>query len=238
MPLHKNLFLLFLIFPLFLSAQERRTLYGRVISDGDGVGVPAAFVINTKAGVETKTNALGNFTIEAAVGDKIAVYNSKIQVREFRITEASFEEKPFTVSVQVTAFEMEELVIEDTINSVSLGIVPKDQKQYTYAEKKVFTATSTPVDALLNAISGKTKLLKKGLETERKEMLMEKIGYLYSEEDIMEEFKIPEEYVRGFVFYVAEDKEFSEALKSKNETLAKFLMQGLATEYLKVLKNE
>lgn len=237
MHLQKYLLLFFLFISFFLSAQERRTLQGRVVSDGDAIGMPAAFVINVKAGLETKTDALGNFTIEAAVGDKLAVYNSKIQVREFVVKEESFKENPFTVSVQITAYELKEIVIQDTINSVALGIVPKNQKKYTHVEKQVFTAMNG-VDGLINAITGKTKVMKMALETEKKEMLMEKINYIYTEEELTRDLKIPEEYIRGFVFYVAEDKEFSEALKAKNETMAKFLMQGLAKDYLKALNNE
>ncbi len=238
MYLHKQLLLFFLFISFFLSAQERRTLQGRVVSDGDAIGVPAAFVINVKAGLETKTDALGNFTIEAAVGDKLAVYNSKIQVREFIVKEESFKENPFTVSVQITAYELKEIVIQDSINSVALGIVPKNQKKYTHVEKKIYTANSTSIDALLNLVTGKTRALKLDLKTEKKEMLMEKINYLYTEDELTDDLKIPEEYIKGFIFYVAEDKEFSEALKAKNETMAKFLMQGLAKDYLKVLNNE
>lgn len=234
MPFKKIVFLLVLFIPLFALAQNRQSLYGRVVSDDDPtVGLPNIYVINPKAGMEIKTNALGNFTIDAAPGDVLTVYSPSVKVREFTIRESSFAEQPFVISVEVTAYELEEVVIQDTINSVSLGIVSKNQKEYTPAEKRVFTATNG-VDGIINAIRGRTKMLKKELEVEKKEQLMEKIGNLYTEEQLMAEFKIPEDKVRAFVFYVADDKKFAAALKEKNDVMAKFIMQGLAEEYLKI----
>lgn len=222
---------------MLLFSQERKTLNGRVVVDDAGIG--DVFIINKATGIEKKSDAMGNFTIEAKPGDKITAYSPRTVVRDFAISEQSFKENPYTISVNIQAYELDEVVVDKSINSVSLGIVPKGQKQYTPAERKLFTATSGfGVDALLNALSGRTQMLKRAVETEKKEMLMEKIGNICTEEDIITEYKIPKEYVSGFVYYIVEDREFANAVNTKNYTMARFLMTGLSLKYLKLIPNE
>lgn len=243
----KNLlFVIVLLFSLCLSAQERQLLHGRVVPDGGGVGISNLFVINTTAGLETKTDANGGFEIMAKRGDVLVVYSTMTAVREFRVSDSFFKEKPLILSVSFV-YELEEIVIESyrDITPESLGLVPKGQKRYTPAEKKLFTATNglgigtiVALDPIINAISGKTRTLKQAVQTERKEMLREKIYEIVTEEEIREKYKIPAEYVRGFVFYCVEDKALAAAVRDDNETLAKFLMTGLAERYLKLISND
>ncbi|AWH84889.1 hypothetical protein HYN59_07020 [Flavobacterium album] len=222
---------------MLVLSQERKALNGRIMVDDAGIG--DVFIINKATGIEKKSDAMGNFTIEAKPGDMITAYSPKTVVRDFAISEQSFKENPYVISVNMQAYELEEVVVDKSINSVSLGIVPKGQKQYTPAEKKLYTATSGfGIDILLNALSGRTQMLKRAVETEKKEMLMEKIGNVSTEEEIMTEYKIPEEYVSGFVYYLVEDKEFANAVNTKNYTMARFLMTGLSIKYLKLINNE
>jgi len=226
-----------LMIPLLALSQERKTLTGRVLADGIGIG--DVFIINKATGIEKKSDAQGNFVIEARAGDAITAYSTKTVVRDFAITEASFQEQPYIISVNVQAYELDEVIIENRITSESLGLVPKDQKQYTHAEKKLFAATSGfGIDGLINAINGKTKMLKRAVETEKKEMLLDKINYVATKEELMIEYKIPEEYINGFVFYLVEDAEFAKAINTGNDKLARFLMTGLSVKYLKLIGNE
>ncbi|WP_245895679.1 hypothetical protein [Flavobacterium album] len=235
--MRNSLFILLFCVPMLVLSQERKALNGRIMVDDAGIG--DVFIINKATGIEKKSDAMGNFTIEAKPGDMITAYSPKTVVRDFAISEQSFKENPYVISVNMQAYELEEVVVDKSINSVSLGIVPKGQKQYTPAEKKLYTATSGfGIDILLNALSGRTQMLKRAVETEKKEMLMEKIGNVSTEEEIMTEYKIPEEYVSGFVYYLVEDKEFANAVNTKNYTMARFLMTGLSIKYLKLINNE
>ncbi len=242
---------LILFFAAAALAQDRQALNGKVlIGDDPGAGL---FVINNKTGVETKTAGDGTFSIPAKPGDKIAVYSDRIDVREFAISAESFKENPFIVSVNYKAYELEEVEINKykNIDAESLGLVPKGQKQYTVAERRLKTAGEfkpimllgiiaggMPLDPVINAITGRTKMLKKALATERKELMIEKVNGLYTEAEIMSEFGIPEEYVNGFIFHIVEDAEFTEALKADTTDRAGFLMIGLAAKYLEIIKDE
>ncbi|WP_294820060.1 hypothetical protein [uncultured Flavobacterium sp.] len=232
-----NLLYLLLCLSLAAFSQERKTLNGRVVTDGAGIG--GIFIINKNTGAEKKSDAMGNFTVEARAGDVIAAYSARTEVRDFIISEESFLENPFMISINAQAYELDEVVVEKRVTSESLGLVPPGQKQYTPAERKLFTATSGfGIDIILNALSGRTKMLKRAVETEKKEMLMELIGNVCTEEEIRTEYKIPDEYIRGFVYYAVEDKEFASALKAGNDTMTRFLLTGLAAKYREIIANE
>lgn len=235
----KLLLALFIIFTITLSAQEeRQPLKGRV-QVGEA-GLNNIFVINTTASLETKTDAAGNFSIDARPGDALVIYSPAITTREFVLKEQSFTKQPLIITVTAQAYEMEEVVFtkDRSVDEVSLGLVPKDQKQYTPAERRVFAATSGLLDPLINAISGRTKMLKNDVAIEEKQKLLEELQYIYPKEKITEELKIPAEYAEAFLYYAVEDAGLARAVKEGNDAQAKFLMSGIAEKYLKVLNDE
>lgn len=244
-----SMVVLFLCSLAVVAQQQRRELHGRVKS-GDAV-LPGLFVINNITGAETKTDSKGNFTLLVKPGDRIAVYGKSIEVREFAISEASLRDNPYILSVEISTAELEELKI-NYISAESLGIVPKGQKQYTVAERRLKTAgefkptfmfllmggISMPLDPIINAISGRTKMLKKNLATERKEFGIEGINSIYTPAQITEKLHIPAELVNGFVFYAVEDPECAEAIRVKNNELVKLRLMVLAEKYLKLQQGD
>jgi len=145
---------------------------------------------------------------------------------------------------------MEEVVV-NAVTSQSLGIVPKGQKQYTQMERKLYTTGDfkpimllgllgggMPLDPLINAINGRTKKVKKEVDTELRAMLLKEIHNIYTPEEITAVLKVPDDTIDGFLFYAAEDAEFAATMKAKNETMAKFLMVSLAQKYLALSKDE
>lgn len=108
----------------------------------------------------------------------------------------------------------------NSINAVCLGIVPKRQKAYTDAERKLHTATdlnvsasvggilggSVAADPLLKYLSGRTAMFKKQIEIEKKDFFMKLLEKMFSMETFVDRLKIPLEYVKGFQYYVVENE--------------------------------
>lgn len=233
------LFLLSLFSVFLVSAQGRLPLNGKVTSDFDEL--EGIYVINKTADLSVITSRGGYFTINAQVNDTIIFSAMQFVARELVVEENDVNGKQLLfVPLEKNTRQLDELIIVDYrhINAESLGLVPKGQKQYSAAEKRLFTATSGGISSLINAISGRTKMLKKAVEISKKEEIMVKINYIYTEEELMTQFKIPKDYVRGFVFYLVEDANFARAIRDKNNTMAKFLLSGLALKYLEVIANE
>ena len=73
------------------------------------------------------------------------------------------------------------------------------------------------------------------MKRKKKEILKEKIENTYSEEELINEFHIPREYVRGFIFYIIEDNNFVAAL-NENSTKTDLLLVELSVKYLEMIK--
>ncbi|WP_116790573.1 hypothetical protein [Flavobacterium psychrotrophum] len=223
------------ILSLFISllgfSQERRALAGRVVAGGNpAMGV---FVINKATGAEVKSGTDGSFSIPARIGDKLAIYSTGVETREFAVNENAFSQTPYTLEVDPKATELDEVVITD-ISAAKRGLVPKGQKVYTPAERRLKTARSgMGLDQLINLLSGRMAMLKKAVETERKEALMESIDGLFTNDELAG-LGVEPELARGFLFYAIEDPRVADAIKSKNDALVKLLLMENADKYKKL----
>lgn len=243
----------FLIGFLFLvtisSGQDLATskrLNGKVTADyNDLEGI---YIVNLTTERATLTERGGYFSITASVGDTLMFSAVQFKGLKVAIKESDFEKELLFVKLETLVRSLDEVRINEykNINAVSLGIISPNTKHYTPAERKLYTATgggknqyglNTKIsgDAILNAISGRTAMLKKEVEVEKKETLMEKISDYYDEKYFTETLKIPQDYVKGFLFYIVEDQKFVEAVNSKNKTMATFIMNELAVKYKELL---
>jgi hypothetical protein len=248
--LQKITFLIGFFFLVTISGGQglatSKRLNGKVTADyNDLEGI---YIVNLTTEKATLTERGGYFSITASVGDTLMF--SAVQFKGLKVTlkESDFEKELLFVKLETLVRSLDEVRINEykNINAVSLGIISPNTKHYTPAERKLYTATgggknqyglNTKIsgDAILNAISGRTAMLKKEVEVEKKETLMEKISDYYDEKYFTETLKIPQDYVKGFLFYIVEDQKFVEAVNSKNKTMATFIMNELAVKYKELL---
>lgn len=218
-------------------AQERLSLQGRVTAN-DAV-LPGAFIINKQTGEEVKTGANGTFTIAARAGDRLVVYSNTTEVREFSVGADTFAAQPYELAVEVKAEQLDAVVIEaPTVTSESLGLVPENQKRMTVAERRVHTASTGPLDILLNLMSGKKQMLKRELDTEQKVMAMDGLNGLVNEDEVAAHYGIAPEMVQGFLFYAVEQPRIVGALNEGNEKLVELLLLEAAAKYKELQESQ
>jgi hypothetical protein len=227
-------------------SQNDSIIKGKIIvetNDNDGI---------TIVNISNKTNTIsgngGYFKIKAKLNDTIMFSAIHLVGKKHVVTKKDFGKDLLFIKLDIYTRHIKEIMVTnaDDITAESLGLVPKGQKKYTPAERRVKTAgdwsgtgingSVLTLDPLLNAMSGRTKQLKAELEVERKEFLKSKINANFDSEFIMNQLHIPEEYIEGYIFYIVEDAELKAAAKAKNKTLINFRMSALAVDYLK-LKN-
>jgi hypothetical protein len=137
--------------------------------------------------------------------------------------------------------ELKEVVVKrPTVSAESLGIIPYGQKKYTPAERKYAVASSgrlnpMGLDPLLNYFSGRTAMLKKELEVEKKEGYLVQLENLFDNNHYVNTLHIPAEYVKGFLYFAVENPKFTRVLKTKNRTSIEFLMSELANQYIQII---
>ena len=248
----KRLLLFFMFFSLLGWAQSDTIIKGKVVSTSSSL--EGIHILNLNKGIGIATDDRGYFAIRVAIGDTLQFSAIHLIATKHIIEKDDFGENLLFVEMKSKLNELEEVTIVQykNINAVSLGIIPKNQKTYTPAERKLKAAsemsigTIISIDPLLNWISGRTRMLKKEVQIEKNEFLIDATSDYYQKEYFTDVLKIPEDYVDGFLFYVVENSRFVTAMKDKNKTMATFILSELAVEYLKInelkastsLKNE
>jgi len=227
---------LFYYFPIFGFAQSTELVFlkGKIVCSIKNLS--DVNVTNLRS--ETTTVSVnGDYSMFVKVGDTIQFSSIQIETKKVIIQESDLAKSLFVSSLNPKVIALDEVEIKEykNINAVSLGILDKPAKKYTVAERRLYAASSSPLDGLLNAISGRTDLLKKELEVEKKEMLLKKIEYQFDPEYFTNNLKIPQEYVKGFWYYAIEEPRLVNEINSKNKSMAKFIFAELATKYLELL---
>jgi hypothetical protein len=236
-----NIALLFIILfatqLLIAQGTVEKSIKGQITSDA--IPLSGINIINTSSKINSVSDQYGNFSITVKEGDVLSFSAVDYETLRKIVKKQELNLGSIVVNMTATSIELKEVIINkhSEITAENLGIIPSDQIKLTHAERKVYTSTSG-TDALLNYFSGRTKMLKKEVEAEKKEVLMSKLEYLFDDKYYIETLKITEEHIKGFQYYCVEDIDFANALKSKNKTMSMFLIVSLAFNYNKARIDE
>ncbi|SMO62489.1 CarboxypepD_reg-like domain-containing protein [Flavobacterium resistens] len=216
----------------------RKEILGQIFEQS--TSVDGVNIINNTTQVSTISDVNGMFSIAVKEGDVLVFSSVNLDPLKHRITVEDLALDKLQIKMTAKEIELKEVVVNEnpSITTENLGIVPQGQKTYTPAERKVYTATSTSIDKILNKISGRTAMLKKEVVVEKKEMLFRKLEYLFEENYYTERLKIPVDDIKGFQLFCVDDAQFAVSLNTKNKTMSMFLITDLARKYLIILENE
>ena len=227
----------------FCQTAGEKLLHGKIVVESGNVG--GVTIINLGNEKSTISDGNGEFFILAKAEDLLVFSSVNLEYYRRIIEVEDLKTAVLTIKMTTKVTELKEVIVNKhpEINAVSLGISPKGIKHYTPAERKFATAASMKMnpmglDPLLNLLSGRTKMLKKELEVEKKERLLVYIGALFDDEYYVNTLKIPANYIKGFQYYCIEKEEFAASLRSKNKTTIKLLIVTLAEKYNKIIADE
>lgn len=235
----KNNYLFFIFyFVTNLSfSQNEKLIYGKILSQNNpAIDIQVLNLVTEKS---TITNNNGAFYIFAKTGDMLVFISTKYDYKRKFLEQSDIDKGNLDIELIKKPEQLEEVVVtKSKIDAVSLGIVPANQKTYTPAERKLFTAKSGVLDPLINILSGRTAMLKKEIIVEKNERALAKVSDLFEDEYYIMKLKIASEQIKAFQYFIIEDKEFAAALKSKNKAMMKFIMSKLAINFNDLLANE
>lgn len=239
-----NYFFLILILlsqVVFSQSKENKKMYGKITAGQ--ASVEDIEVINFSNATQTRTNSKGEFYIYARASDVLILSGTNLEHKRKTITKDEFNAGTVQIVMKPVVTELQEVVVEKGDEySVVTGA-----KKYTPAERKLRTA-SKPVemiqglgisnDAILNFLSGRTKMLKKGVQVEREIARLEKLDNYFDEAYYTESLGIPKDYINGFKYYIVGDENFAKALDQNNEAELEASIIKLAEKYKGLLADE
>ena len=236
-------FFLFLNFSgLWAQVLPRQEITGLVVLRD--VPTEKVNVHNDDSGFTTSTASDGTFKIMVRLDEALVFTAVNLETRRIKITQEILKNGFVKAMMSETTVPLPEVTVNDNkgITAENLGIIPRGQRKYSQAQRRLHEATSgggiVPLNPILNAMSGRTRMLKKEIQVEQKERLLLQLDGWFDYDYYTQTLKIPEDYIGGFDYYIINDADFVRALKAKNKTLTKFLALGLARNYLRDLEAE
>jgi len=218
--------LLLLVIILFAGsslAQEEIRLEGRILNDTIDNGALNVVNITLKRGAIT--NSHGDFSIPVRLNDTINISAIQYDSRQFVVSKTIFNRKRISLYLIPKINELDEVKIsnieltgditkdvkstplEAKISAATLGLPQNAHPTFTPEERRFYAATggAGAIGALINAISGRTKMLKHHLEVSQLQAKVYATRDTFSDSLYMEELKISEDLIEDFVYFVFED---------------------------------
>lgn len=247
----KQLICIILFCPIFIFGQKK--VEGKVVGTEDVEGV---HVFNKTFHKYTITNNKGEFSIPARVNDTIVFSGIKFQLKKLVVTPEEINEKPFLLLLDEQVNELDAVYIKpnlsgdlladakriktnNVVTAKTLGLPNAHVIPRTQAERKLYTATHSDggVDAIINAISGRTKMLKKMAGYAKKNELENSVVSSFGQ-IMVEDFKIPEDKLFDFLYYAADDALFSKIVKTNSNIIIYDFIKEKAKTYLALQNNK
>lgn len=225
-----------------LGAQNlfSRDLTGRVISEGKGVA--DVHVLNSTAGKGTISDENGDFSIPAGISDTLLFTAVQFKRKILVVSHDMLESKGIRVPLDEFVNELDEVVVRpydlsgdlardmenmktgQVVSSTSLGLPNSHVKPLIQSERllreasfgpfSIGTLTSIPFNPLINAISGRTKMLKKRVARDKKYLRSERVRGYFTDSLYVAQLKIPRERIPDFIYFCEVDDSFDSLVRT------------------------
>lgn len=240
-----NCLFVFLLFASISSAQIVEIKGKVIVADDEIEGI---HVINKTASKFTITNYKGEFNIPAKLNDTIVFSALKYKPKEMVVNMEVFTSKTLNVYLTELVNQLDEVIVgkvlsgdlmsdienseaKRDINFYDLNIPGYTGRLLTQSERRLNEATTgggfLPLNPILNAISGRTKMLKNQIKLERLDECLDRIK---SELSVIffESNDLDETFRSDFFYYCSEDLAFSNICRMRNGlTTLEFLAEKL-----------
>ncbi len=234
-------------------------MQGKILTPEEEIS--AINIINLTSERGTTNNKSGGFEIEVAVNDTLLFSSVQYELREIVVTKEVLKKAFLTVLLVEKIDELNEVSISDidlsgnlatdienipTLTQADLGFPMNDFPRPTSIERKLKTASNVStssrynppgnlnvsLDGIINSINGKTAMLQKAAANEDLSQTVD-AGVAALPLSFFTDLDIPEDRIRDFVYFCAEDRRFYSLLpEAKRFELVEFY-QAKAPEFIK-----
>ncbi|MGB3774769.1 MAG: hypothetical protein WA951_05895 [Leeuwenhoekiella sp.] len=243
-----------------LVAQQTVVLQGQVLNDS--IGNAYLHIVNLTTQQGTITNEGGAFTIPVHLQDTLYISAVQLENMKVVITPEIFSRKQIEIRLKDEVNDLPQVTVSDINLSGMLGLDSKNsnvEKPFdpaaaglpvytgptlTQEERQLYTAQHSAngivsVDAVLNALSGRTKMLQKRVELSNMERRVQSARRVMSDSMYTKILDIPPALIDDFVHFVFEGKEWRLKYAEDNNVLALIeMLQELAPEYLEIKREQ
>ncbi|WP_338357275.1 carboxypeptidase-like regulatory domain-containing protein [Yeosuana marina] len=247
----KHVIIIFISFQFQDAFSQSVEIQGKIESD---LNVENINVINKTSQFFTITDSEGRFKIRAKLNDTLLFSSIQHKPKTVIIDKNIIVLKAMRVFLEEKINELDEVVVgkiltgnllldisktegDPPINFYDVGIPGYTGKPATISERKLNEATTgsgiIPLNPIINALTGRTKMLKNRVKIDEKEALMQSIKARL-EKDFLASNPLQDDLVMDFFYFCADDENF--IVHCKNQTDFKILI-FLRMKYRQYLEN-
>ncbi|HLW33227.1 MAG TPA: carboxypeptidase-like regulatory domain-containing protein [Aequorivita sp.] len=235
--------IVFLLFLMLASNgySQRETLEGK-ISTIEDLDIEGINIFNLTTNKGTVSNAEGIFWIAVALQDTLTISALHIQTATIIVGKEQMANKKIPINLSEKMNQLGTVTLrrfltgylgsdaniiptEQPITASFIGLPNADLKQLSKTERELYAANSGPVDALVNMISGRTKMLKKRLEFHRTNELTLSLLDKFPETYFTDGLNIESYKVYSFLYFCENDPQFKEVMKGPSVEIIEFLQR-------------
>jgi len=242
----KKFFIALVIFSAqwgFAQEGDDKVLQGRVTStDKDVVGVVVQNITTEDAVI---TDLEGNFSIRVRVNDTLVFSAVHFLRKSIPVSKALFQSNFVEVPMQEFVNQLKEVVVspydltgdlskdidrvtlEKDVSAEALNLPNAHQRVPTQNERRLKQATAgkfnvgmllnPPIDPLINAITGRTKMLKNRVKVDKSYAQTQRVQGYYADSLFVTTLKIPMEKIDDFMYFCEVDETFQAAVNSQDK---------------------
>ncbi len=213
-----------------------KDLEGRVYSaDGD---VAATHVLNLTTQSATITDMNGFFTIAVRLNDTLEFSAVQFKKKIIIVSTSILESKLISIrlddalneldEVTVTPYnlsgdiikDLQTLTLDPVVTASTLGLPNAYVRIPTQAERELQAATANPLmsfDPLINAITGRTKMLKERVARNKLYDRTERVRDFFPDSVYQQELRIPHEKIDDFLYFCEVDATFQHIVDTHDQ---------------------
>ena len=226
-----NILFFFGLFCSFLVTAQTNTapkkIRGQVVSENGDVA--ATHVLNITAQRATISDNSGFFSISAKLNDTLVFSAVQFKKKELLVTPQILESTFLRVPMEEVLTELNEVVVRPyslsgdmgldlnqvktgpVVTASSLGLPNADVKPMSKSERELYAAKANPYmsfDPLINALSGRTKMLKQRVKRDKTYERTLRVREFYADSLFVRDLGIPKDRIAEFMYFCEVDAEF------------------------------
>ena len=236
--MRKIIFLFLLVsFYSFSQNNNDKFIEGIVYND-NSYSIQGVHVLNVTSNEATITDSEGNFKILVNLNDELIFSAIQFKRNKIIIDKDVFDSLSITIYLEEFVNELDEVILNSSglsgslmndlqntgivkdLNFDDIGIPGYTGPQKTQSQRRLNEATTgsgiIPLNPIINAITGRTKMLKKRIKLERTDNLINSIKDRLSGEFFQNNL-LHEDFRMDFLYYCSEDSEFEQRCKNKSD---------------------
>ena len=246
-----SLLILAFLFSFSGYSQDEILLRGKIIAGDEDLSFIHVINLTKKTGTTSNTN--GTFAIEAEENDTLLFSAVQYEKREIIISADLYKEKFITVVLTEALNIMDEVNISNlsltgklntdldnikTFNKYNLGVKLNTKPLPSQHDRRIYTATSSSFDLLLNVLSGRLKKLKEEREVFQLISLVGKAGEALPTDFFTDYLELSENDIVNFLYFCAEHSDLKAELSSGNKLALIEYFKKMKERYFKFLTEE